>query len=326
MGKKIDLTGQKFGKLTVIRDTSTRKGSEVVWECECECGEVRYASISQLKYGQIKACRVCAKRTQGKRSKDELVGLVFGELTVLSQSSERYYKAVLWECVCSCGAHTKVTTACLKAELVKTCGMCLQSRRDEQLLGKSFGKWAVIRSSTSNGRKYECICECGTLREVWGYLLLNGKSTSCGCSRREPTIENTASENTGIVKKRRQRNIPPSLWKDVRRYFHNNTLPGAKSRELPVEIDVDYLVSIFTGYCGKTGVKITFRTSCKDSHENQTASLDRIDSSKGYIVGNVRWVHKVINFAKQDTSDSEYVGWCTLVTNFARSNTMYAYF
>ena len=37
MGKIKDLTGQKFGHLTVIKDTGERKNRQVVWECECDC-------------------------------------------------------------------------------------------------------------------------------------------------------------------------------------------------------------------------------------------------------------------------------------------------
>jgi hypothetical protein len=45
-----------------------------------------------------------------------------------------------------------------------------------------------------------------------------------------------------------------------------------------------------------------------------TASLDRIDSSKGYVEGNVQWVHKRINIMKNDLSDSEFIEWCRVVS------------
>lgn len=49
---------------------------------------------------------------------------------------------------------------------------------------------------------------------------------------------------------------------------------------------------------------------------NLTASLDRIDSSKGYIEGNVQWVHKRINKMKLDDSDTEFIEWCRLIADF----------
>ena len=37
LGRVIDLTGQRFGKLTVIEKSGTKNGS-VLWKCECDCG------------------------------------------------------------------------------------------------------------------------------------------------------------------------------------------------------------------------------------------------------------------------------------------------
>ena len=46
-----------------------------------------------------------------------------------------------------------------------------------------------------------------------------------------------------------------------------------------------------------------------------TASLDRIDSSKGYIQGNIQWVHKRINQMKWDSEENDFINWCKLVAN-----------
>jgi hypothetical protein len=46
-----------------------------------------------------------------------------------------------------------------------------------------------------------------------------------------------------------------------------------------------------------------------------TASIDRIDSSKGYIEGNIQWVHKDINFMKRTYSQEYFVQMCKLVSN-----------
>ena len=47
-----------------------------------------------------------------------------------------------------------------------------------------------------------------------------------------------------------------------------------------------------------------------------TASLDRIDSSKGYIKGNVQWVHKEFNKMKLDLLDKEFIDICKLVHKY----------
>ena len=49
--------------------------------------------------------------------------------------------------------------------------------------------------------------------------------------------------------------------------------------------------------------------------QNLDLSLDRIDSSKGYEIGNVQWVTKYINWAKNDLSQKDFIDLCIAVAN-----------
>jgi len=51
-------------------------------------------------------------------------------------------------------------------------------------------------------------------------------------------------------------------------------------------------------------------------HVVNTASLDRIDSSKGYESGNIQWVHKQLNNMKQALPENEFFEWIKLVHSF----------
>lgn len=59
-----DLTGQKFGLLTVIgiADTNTQK---TYWVCKCDCGNMKTVRSDSLLCGSIKSCG-CLKRKQDK--------------------------------------------------------------------------------------------------------------------------------------------------------------------------------------------------------------------------------------------------------------------
>lgn len=59
---KVDLTGKKFGKLTVlgVDDRNTRK---TYWNCICECGNVKSARADSLQEGRVKSCG-CLKKEQ----------------------------------------------------------------------------------------------------------------------------------------------------------------------------------------------------------------------------------------------------------------------
>lgn len=56
MGYKVDLTGKKFGRLTVIRETDQRKSGSVVWECKCDCGNTVFVSQNHLSRGATVSC------------------------------------------------------------------------------------------------------------------------------------------------------------------------------------------------------------------------------------------------------------------------------
>ncbi len=52
----INLTGQRFGRLQVVRLLTERKHSEAVWECVCECGNIKHIQSYCLRSGQSKSC------------------------------------------------------------------------------------------------------------------------------------------------------------------------------------------------------------------------------------------------------------------------------
>lgn len=52
-----DLTGQRFGRLVVIKATEIRAaGGHIVWECLCDCGNTKLVSASNLKSKNVKSC------------------------------------------------------------------------------------------------------------------------------------------------------------------------------------------------------------------------------------------------------------------------------
>ena len=59
-GIRKDLSGQKFGKLTVLEFGYAKKGYNY-WKCECECGRHTYTTTGGLNSGNSKSCG-CANR------------------------------------------------------------------------------------------------------------------------------------------------------------------------------------------------------------------------------------------------------------------------
>ena len=70
VGKKLDLKGQRFGRLVAIRDTGERKiGQGVFWECKCDCGEISVVSRLNLRNGHAKSCGCLNKEVAYKKMK-----------------------------------------------------------------------------------------------------------------------------------------------------------------------------------------------------------------------------------------------------------------
>ena len=66
MPKLIDLTGRKFGKLTVVERAGSNRHKHVLWLCQCECGKTKAYSAGQLKDGKATSCNCAWKFKKGE--------------------------------------------------------------------------------------------------------------------------------------------------------------------------------------------------------------------------------------------------------------------
>ena len=97
----LDLTGQKFGMLTVVRLSDERKYKRRTWLCQCDCGEYRNVTTHDLRSGYVSSCGCANSRSYPYK---DLTWQKFGRLTVLGITDERSAKgSILWKCMCECG-------------------------------------------------------------------------------------------------------------------------------------------------------------------------------------------------------------------------------
>jgi hypothetical protein len=85
---------------------------------------------------------------------------------------------------------------------------------------------------------------------------------------------------------------------------------GHRSLEWDITIeDVAHTLSMQASKCALSGVWISTRGNLNKI----TASIDRIDNSKGYTKDNIQLVHKKINIMRGTLSIKEFVGFCEAV-------------
>ena len=61
----VDLSGQIFGKLTVVSRIKGKDERHPTWECSCECGGICFADTSSLKNGSKTSCPKCGRKRIG---------------------------------------------------------------------------------------------------------------------------------------------------------------------------------------------------------------------------------------------------------------------
>ena len=125
-----DLTGRRFGRLTVIRRTEKRMHQAVLWECKCDCGNTIFLIAYRLESGMTKSCGCLKKEyllSYGKGRMQDLSGQRFGRLIALRPTEERRHGVVVWECKCDCGNIAFVSSTALKSNDTKSCG-CLRKK------------------------------------------------------------------------------------------------------------------------------------------------------------------------------------------------------
>lgn len=118
---------------------------------------------------------------------------------------------------------------------------------------------------------------------------------------------------------RNQRSVSKHKYKTISDSYMSRIRAGADNRNLTFKVTKEYIYKLYLNQnkrCALCGIKISlpksyFEIACGSF----TASLDRIDSSKGYVKGNLQWVHKKINIMKQAMLDDEFITWCKMVTN-----------
>lgn len=231
--------------------------------------------------------------------KDE-TGKIYGKLTVIEQHGKDKLNRITWQCHCQCGKDIVISGTYLRDGMYKSCGCGKFDRLgavDES--GNVFGKLTVLSGVPSRPGNWICKCECGKIVKFKGSELRKNR-TSCGCS----AVKGSNNTNwTGLF--------------DISGRYWNNIQNGAKLRGHEFKLSKEYMWDMYLqqgARCAISGLPIQFRNDGSLVQE-QTASIDRIDNSLGYVKGNVHWVHLKVNLMKQKLTMEEFLFLCRAITD-----------
>lgn len=70
MSIQLDLTGQRFGRLTVIERCGTSKDGQKMYRCVCDCGNEKITKTGNLRSGHVKSCGCLNKEMTRKANRE----------------------------------------------------------------------------------------------------------------------------------------------------------------------------------------------------------------------------------------------------------------
>lgn len=199
--------------------------------------------------------------------------------------------------------------------LLKINKKCIKRSFLDYLIGERFGHLVVkeiTKEKTKTGFFIKCLCDCGNETVCYKQVLSNGNKKTCAsktCPFHRQEYSNNGKKN---IKFTGYEEISGCKWAGIK--------AGARRRNLEFNITLEYAWDLFIlqeKKCALTKLDIFFGTT---NTKLSTASLDRIDSSKGYIENNIQWLHKDINVMKWDFDSEYFKNLCKLVVDNSLKN------
>lgn len=165
-----------------------------------------------------------------------------------------------------------------------------------------LGQIGTRKVGKNNTKLWLIQCDCGNVRESTYMHIVKGTASLCSiCSAKRRAGKHHYKWQGG-------KHIPKSFLTHI-----ENRRKRGNGRVLECNLTIDFLDQLWEkqdGKCAYTGQVLTVN---KGYGGTQTASIDRKDSSIGYVQENVQFVHKDINKMKQDLTHSEFIRLCGLV-------------
>ena len=164
----------------------------------------------------------------------------------------------------------------------------MRLRKDAiDITGNRYGKLIVIEIAEKgihSGVRWICQCDCGTKCVAYGGHLRAGQRVSCGCMAEEKIHETGVNKIFSLYKRKsRLRN------KEFNLSYH----------------EFEILINGNCDYCGVSPKQLLRRQKSKKPQIYYNG-IDRIDSSKGYVLSNCVSACRYCNQAKSDMSIDEF--------------------
>jgi len=195
--------------------------------------------------------------------------------------------------------------------------MPIYSSKFKNLSGTRIGEYYVIcRGPNSKGgaTRFWTECKCGKIELKLSTHLIRENTHMCvQCA----AYESSKNSFKGVGE------ISYAYWKQLQRGAAGEKSKRQSRKIRKFEITIEEAWELFLKQnrrCALSGVPIQFITIGRGNKQliktKQTASLDRIDSTKDYTIDNVQWVHKDVNRMKNIFDEQYFIDMCINIANY----------
>lgn len=170
------------------------------------------------------------------------------------------------------------------------CHRCYGAKllKEQYPIGTFIGDWIVEGYTFNRHNQLIVRCSCGTTSELSAATAKSSRSKRCtNCSYKKISQDRSYGK--------------------IHNTYYQQLKKAAIRRNIVFLISIEDLWNQYEkqeGKCAFTGLNLTLTNS--NHLRDQTASLDRIDSSKGYTTDNIQWAHKHVNKMKMDLEEKEF--------------------
>ena len=230
------------------------------------------------------------------------IGQVFGYWTVIDNTPIIKNGHTYIKVKCKCGKEQKICLSDLLNGRATGCRSCKARERSRQIhIGDKYKHWTVLEGPSINNYNciiWKCKCDCGNTRWIQGNELTNPNKCfecqQCAAQKRgdKVTLSNGRVGELTLTRYTKLKN-------------------SAKHRKIQFEVSMEFLWTLFLSQNRVCAITGDYIKSIKE------ASLDRIDSTRGYSEDNVQWVTYRANISKHTMSMSELYKFCKKVLNHA---------
>lgn len=190
-----NLTGKKFGKLTVIKRTDSRTipsgQTKTMWKCRCDCGKEVNVLASNLIRGNTKSCGCSSSEYANEHKYVDIKGQKFGKLTALYRTKMKDRNSY-WLCRCECGVEKEISLTALRNGQ-KSCGCSAYEFAKDRIIGNEYSidKNNIVHVILRTGDEMICDLEdwekmknLTWTKDRWGYVVAHSRLCDGGRIRK----------------------------------------------------------------------------------------------------------------------------------------------